>query len=386
MGDPDDPAKFVTLRHNIMGGNQMWGILTGFVDDLDIEENATTGSIVQHGIYVSNSGDRPIVRNNLVVGNHGSGIQLNADLSQGGDGIITGALISGNIIFNNAMPVNNVLGGGSAINLDGVQNSRIENNVLYNNHASGISLFQEDGAESSKNNVIVNNTIDGASDGRWAMNIQDGSTGNTLLNNILLNENPSHGAIDISSSSLSGLTSDYNAVTSRFTTDGGSTAKTLAQWQAATGQDAHSLVSTAAALVVNPANGNYHLSSTSPAINKGTTLDAPATDIELKPRPIGAAVDIGAYEFGVAPLTGDYNGNGIVDAADYAIWRDTLGSTTNLVADGNGNHVIDAGDYDAWKANFGKTSAGAGASCDRRARTSYSSPRARCTAASSAAK
>ena len=24
-------------------------------------------------------------------------------------------------------------------------------------------------------------------------------------------------------------------------------------------------------------------------------------------------------------LTGDYNGNGIVDAADYTVWRDTLG-------------------------------------------------------------
>ena len=236
----------------------MWGILTGFVDDLDIEDNATTGSIVQHGIYVSNSGDRPIVRNNLVVGNHDSGIQINADINQGGDGIITGAVVSGNIIFNNGT------GGGSAINLDGVQNSRVENNLLYNNHFSGISLYQIDGAEPSMNNTVVNNTVDQASDGQWAMNIQDGSTGNTLRNNIFVSSHPFRGAIDISSNSLSGFSSDYNAVISRFTTDGGNSVKTLAQWQAATGQDAHSLVSSAAGARPDPANGNYRLLANSP--------------------------------------------------------------------------------------------------------------------------
>ena len=61
------------------------------------------------------------------------------------------------------------------------------------------------------------------------------------------------------------------------------------------------------------------------------------------------------------PPSADYNGNGVVDAADYTVWRDTLGSTTNLAADGNGNDVIDAGDYDAWRAAFGQ-GAGSGAS------------------------
>jgi serralysin len=60
-------------------------------------------------------------------------------------------------------------------------------------------------------------------------------------------------------------------------------------------------------------------------------------------------------------LTGDYNHNGKVDAADYLIWRNTVGKTgLALAADGNGNGTVDSADYGLWKANFG-ASAGSGA-------------------------
>jgi hypothetical protein len=62
----------------------------------------------------------------------------------------------------------------------------------------------------------------------------------------------------------------------------------------------------------------------------------------------------------VAGVRGDYNHNGIVDAADYTIWRDSLGSATNLAADGNGNGVIDANDISVWQMHFGEH-AGTGA-------------------------
>jgi len=56
----------------------------------------------------------------------------------------------------------------------------------------------------------------------------------------------------------------------------------------------------------------------------------------------------------VEPLAGDYNLDGMVDAKDYSLWRDSLGQTgTGLAADGDGSGTIDEGDYNLWKANFG---------------------------------
>ena len=59
-------------------------------------------------------------------------------------------------------------------------------------------------------------------------------------------------------------------------------------------------------------------------------------------------------------LQGDYNHNLIVDAADYVVWRNQLGSTgTGLAADGNGDNMVNQLDYSVWKANYGATAGGA---------------------------
>jgi hypothetical protein len=284
----------VIIRNNTGDLNGRWGILTGFSDDILIENNVMSRSQAEHGIYVSNSGDRPVIRRNVVFGNRANGIHMNGDVSQGGDGIISGALVEDNTISDNG------LGGGSGINCDGVQSSLFRNNLLYNNHASGISLYQIDAAQAARDNQILNNTIVMANDARWAINIQNASTGNVLRNNILFNQQSFRGSVAISADSLPGFVSDTNVVMDRFSVDGGDTRIGLAAWRAATGQDQSSIIATPAALFVNFAGNDYHLSVTSPARDAGATLAAVPDDLEGAPRPQGPAWDIGAYEFPVA--------------------------------------------------------------------------------------
>lgn len=71
--------------------------------------------------------------------------------------------------------------------------------------------------------------------------------------------------------------------------------------------------------------------------------------------PLGTLVIVESISILDLPA-GDYNFDGVVNLADYSIWRDTLGSTTIADADGNGNGVVDAADYTIWAASFGQTS------------------------------
>jgi hypothetical protein len=69
----------------------------------------------------------------------------------------------------------------------------------------------------------------------------------------------------------------------------------------------------------------------------------------------GARIDVGAFEAQPNPLPGDYNFNGTVDAADYTVWRNTLGSMNDLRADGDGDGTVQPADYGFWKSRFGQS-------------------------------
>jgi MYXO-CTERM domain-containing protein len=292
----------ITVRKNRVDQNTKWGVFSSFCDDLVVEDNEVSRSGTQHGVYASNSADRPIIRNNVIWGNAMCGVHMNGDINFGGDGVISGAVVENNVIRDNGRL------GGSAINGDGVTGAVIRNNVLDGNHASGISLYQIDGGLPSTGNKVVNNTVRMASDARWAVNIQDRGSGNVLRNNILLNANTGRGAIDTCAACLTGMVFEHNAVVGRFMVDGVMT--DFAGWRTRIGADTSSFVATDGELFASATD--LKLRAGSPAVDRGVATDAPATDVLGTTRPQGSAVDIGAYEYCEGPCadTGDGDGDG----------------------------------------------------------------------------
>jgi parallel beta-helix repeat protein len=284
-----DQSPRITVRNCVFGQNATWGIFTDFSNDLLIENNECYGSGAEHGIYVSNSGDRPVLRRNRCYNNRGCGIQLNADLSAGGDGLITGAVIENNVLYGNGA------GGGAAINLDGVQDSIVRNNLIYNNLATGIVNYQGDGAAGPTGMQILHNTVDQPSNGRWAMLIGNTTGRNYVRNNILHHRGTWRGGILFGSLADAGNTDSGYNILDRVSPDNGTTSISLAQWQAQ-GHEPSSFSAPLAGLFVNPDAANYHLPSTSPAVDRGQTQPSVTTDLDGKPRPMGVSSDIGCYE------------------------------------------------------------------------------------------
>lgn len=97
--------------------------------------------------------------------------------------------------------------------------------------------------------------------------------------------------------------------------------------------------------------------------NNSSTPQAVLTDVVDHP-----GGDVGSPGFVpgvVTQLNGDYSGNGVVDAADFVLWRRALTNSTPLPHDTTPQEVSTT-DYDLWRANFGQGSAASAGSLSER--------------------
>jgi hypothetical protein len=268
------------------------GIFSGFALDLTIQDNRidTTG---EHGIYVSNAADNPAILRNDIANTGANCIQINADLSTGGDGLISNWRIEGNTVRN--------CKGSAGFNLDGAIRGVARNNVIFNAAKAGITLFQGDGAEASHDNLIVNNTVYDPTGSRAAIQVAAGAHNNVIFNNIFVSQ-----AAAFEVQAVTGLMHDYNLVSS---------------YTGATASAHESTPANAAALFVDAASGDLRLVAQTPpvAVDKGIAslggMAAPTTDVLGAPRPAGAGYDIGAYEFGSGGNGGQGGGTGATGGA-----------------------------------------------------------------------
>jgi parallel beta-helix repeat protein len=293
-GSEEGHNQAITIRANRVHQNGLnsgkTGIFAAFSDYVLIENNESFAN-GEHGIYVNNSSDNFTIRGNHIHDNAAAGIHLNGDASFGGDGMMSNGTVGENRIHDNGIQ------GGAAINMDGVEDTLVLNNLLYRNHASGIAIFQQDGAACSRRNRIWFNTVLMPADGRWALIINGPDCAdNQVFNNIFLSDHVWRGSINIANGQAPGLQSDFNIVSDRFTIDDGGTILSLAGWQVL-GYDANSFIGTADELFTSAANDDNRLRPGSPAIDTGKVLPAVTADIRGVSRPAGAGYDIGAYEF-----------------------------------------------------------------------------------------
>ncbi len=292
---PATPMKGLAIRNNRCALSEVEGfylseVSQSVVEGNDISGTGAKGDSRSHGIYLANAGsDDTVLRWNVIhdcKASESAGIHFNGDASVGGDGIISGALVDGNIIYAN---------NHNGLNMDGVQNSVVQNNVIYGNAANGLRAYAIDGKEGPKGLIVANNLIHSLASGRWAIKLSQDLGGHRIFNNILLTENSASGAIAIGKSP--GFASANNAVTNRFSLDGDSSTVGLSAWQNA-GFGNGSITTTAATLFPTP--GKYEPKAGASTIGKGilslARAKAPAHATDGAKRPHGAAVDIGPYE------------------------------------------------------------------------------------------
>jgi hypothetical protein len=264
-------CRHITIRNCVLTGNRKWGVQTCLSKHVTVEYCETSGATVQHGIYFSTT-DHPVARGCRIHHNVGCGIHFNGDESEGGDGMITGGLVEDNLIYENGRL------GGAAVNMDGVENTVVRNNLIFNNQAGGIVSFHVDGARSGAGNQFCGNTVyfaPGA--GRYALSINETAGGAVVRSNVLVcGRGP---ALVVDRTSAGGLAGDRNLF---FLHGGGApcrlgnAALELAAWQAATGQDRNSVVADPS--FASPLHGDFRLSPDSPALRLGAgcRLDAGA--------------------------------------------------------------------------------------------------------------
>ena len=191
-------------------------------------------------------------------------------------------------------------------------------------------------------------------------------SGTKVNNNLIVNVNPANGQAQLKNDSPYAITIDGYAVYSQSSSLQPANGKWFSlQDRAVTGwQEADPTASVVSelnengSLTLSPFSG-YDLGELYKFV--GGTQDLRLEFLQVGQQgPSNGLVVYGAFGAVSPPgLTGDYNNNGVVDAADYVIWRKKSGTNASLPNDPIGG-TIGSAQYGQWRAHFGQTLSGSG--------------------------
>ncbi len=257
----------IILIDNFSHHHRKWGFHSRDTHTVLIQNNLFAFSKQEHSGYASDGSDNYVIRRNIFFGSNASGLQCNLDSVSSLHDLIKNPQLRGYpeewstrewavgllklatekfgannfpdgkgvnfIIEENVINQNGKAGGGS-LNLAGLQESLIQNNLIYGNFNHGIAQWDDanpydaayvDPGPSAPNevkgpndlplwgcqrNVIRNNTVLMNNPGRAAMQCRNGSWGTKMRNNIFINDQPS--SIEVFNTSIYRLDSDFDVI------------------------------------------------------------------------------------------------------------------------------------------------------------------------------
>jgi hypothetical protein len=268
------------------GTDYHWDNKGSYVDIVGFDVTGSgRGGILNEGSYT------------LVANNHVHNLAVSGGCTGGGGS----AIMNGNYAASDGDIIGNVVHDvgvpGACNGIHGIYHAnlrgKIMNNISYRNSAFGIHLWH-----AADQVLVVNNTTfaNGSSSMGGGIVFGRGDTGAGILtntrvaNNIVFN-NPRSGISEYCSSGTSCIGSG-NAVANNLVYGNG-----MGNIYLLVGSATGTI--TADPQFVNyqaNGSGDYHLKSTSPGIDKGSSTSAPKNDLDGNARPKGAGYDIGAYE------------------------------------------------------------------------------------------
>ena len=259
-------SHHIAVLGNFSHHHAKWGIHSVDSHTVLVQDNLFASSAEEHGAYFSDGSDDYVIRRNVFFGSNASGLQVNVDplasleklaghpaleyrpfeksrdwalglLKVATDKFGANAFPDGrgfNYLIESNVVNGNGRGGGAAINLAGVRESLVQNNLVYGNASSGIaewdnanpfdapsvkpgpqSVGEVTGADALPifgcfNNLVRNNTVLMAVKSRQALHVGNGSWGTRAFNNVLINDE--HDAIELLNTSIWRFESARNVI------------------------------------------------------------------------------------------------------------------------------------------------------------------------------
>lgn len=252
---------------NFSHNHRKWGLHSRDTHTVLMQGNLFALSAMEHSAYVSDGSDNYVIRLNIFFGSNASGLQCNLDTVSSFHDLVRNPKLRGyrkeeptrewatglvklatekfgennfpdgkgiKFIIEDNVINENGRGGAGSLNLAGLQDSLIQNNLIYGNHNHGIAQWGDDNpydrhyieaGPASPNesnspldlplwgchgNLIRNNTVLMNNQGRAAMQCRDGSWGTKMRNNIFINDRSL--SIEIDRTSIYRLDSSYGVI------------------------------------------------------------------------------------------------------------------------------------------------------------------------------